>query len=200
MWLQVFNLQIPTRWNLVATRDTMESCRHKETRGNRVATKREPVLASCGCRCSHVAASFQLADSDKMKSCRHKRHDGISSPQETRWNLVATRDTRKSCRHEKRAGPRPLVASVRWFSGGNRTSSGTPSGIGFEIRDRSSVGILLPPRCHCGGASSNGPRSTASGCSCLPALSIINLACGTRSSAMRQISVAAPRAAKLSTR
>jgi len=45
-----------------------------------------------GCEFSYVGASFQLA---------LPRQDGILSPQETRWNLVATRDTMKSFRHKR---------------------------------------------------------------------------------------------------
>ena len=53
------------------------------TRENRVATKKGGgVFLNCGCKFSHVGASFQLA---------LPRHDEILSPQETRENRVATK-------------------------------------------------------------------------------------------------------------
>ena len=54
-----------TRWNLVAT---------GRRRGERKMGSSQGFL-SCGCKFSHVGASFQLALAfDTMKSCRHKRY------------------------------------------------------------------------------------------------------------------------------
>jgi len=100
---------------------------------------KKSCVPSLSCKFSHVAASFPtcrfrqdgnlVATRDKMKSCRHKRHDGILSPQETQRDLVTRRNTRESCllwRH------RHLIPN--WFRAGGVISSDVVEGLNGKAK------------------------------------------------------------------
>ena len=125
MWLQVFQLADSDKMEILSPqRDTMTSCRHKETRWNLVATRDTMEILS--------------PQRDTMKSCRHKATlaSNLQLVPSRRRVLIGRR------RGTQRQGETDLQKSL-WFDNAARHQNRTVSPDGKPTRARNIPQILL---------------------------------------------------------